>query len=87
MRLNVMAFALTCSLLWGSGVFICAWWIMSFDGRGVDLGVLSHVYRGYAATPMGSVIGLVWGLADGFGGGLIFAWLYNLLSGRSKTGA
>ena len=84
MRLNVMAFAITTSLVWGVGVFLCAWWIIAFDGQGVDLGVISHMYRGFTATPMGTVIGLVWALADGFFGGLIFAWLYNLLCGRPK---
>lgn len=87
MKLNVFAFAVTCALVWGFGVFICVWWIIAFDGQGVDPGVFGHVYRGLSITPMGSVIGLVWALADGFFGGLIFAWLYNLLTGRSKAGA
>lgn len=82
MKLNVRACALACSLLWGFGVFLMSWWIMLFDGQGVSPGVLGHVYRGFAITPMGSVIGLIWALADGFVGGLIFAWLYNLLAAR-----
>jgi hypothetical protein len=31
-------------------------------------------------TPVGSLIGMVWGLIDAGIGGAIFAWLYNLLS-------
>ena len=80
MKLMVLPFAFTCSLLWGFGVFVLAWWIMAFDGRGVDPGVLGHVYRGFAITPVGSFIGLGWALVDGFFGGLIFAWLYNWLT-------
>ena len=34
---------------------------------------------------MGSVIGLVWALADGFVGGLVFAWLYNRIAGRTAA--
>lgn len=43
--------------------------------------VLGHVYRGFNISPLGSVIGLVWGLCDGFIGGLILAVIYNLLVG------
>jgi len=33
-------------------------------------------------SPLGSLIGLVWGFVDGLIGGAIFAWLYNLLAAR-----
>lgn len=82
MRLNTLAFASTCSLVWGFGLFLLVWWIIAFDGQGVSPGILGHVYRGFTITPMGSVIGLFYALVDGFVGGLIFAWLYNLLSAR-----
>jgi hypothetical protein len=82
MRFNVKAFALTCSLLWGFSVFFLTWWIMMLDGQHADPGMLGHIYRGFSITPMGSVIGLVYALVDGFIGGLIFAWLYNLLANR-----
>jgi hypothetical protein len=36
-------------------------------------------------SPLGSVIGLLWGLVDGFIGGLVFAWLYNLLVPKKST--
>lgn len=86
MRLNTLAFAFTCSLLWGFGVFLLAWWIMAFDGRGVDAGILGHIYRGFAITPMGSVIGLLYALVDGFVGGWLFAWLYNVLNAYFDKG-
>lgn len=87
MKLNIRAFAITCALVWGSGIFVMAWWIMAFDGRGVDPGILGHVYRGFSITPMGSLIGLAWAVADGFIGGSIFAWLYNLLVGKLTAAA
>ena len=40
---------------------------------------------GYSISPMGSVIGLLWALADGFVGGAIFAWLYNRITGKSPA--
>ncbi len=81
-RLHVLSFALACGLIWGLGVFVLTWWVIWFDGTSPDVTFLGRVYRGYAITPAGSAIGLVWGLADGCVGGAIFAWLYNLLAGR-----
>lgn len=34
-------------------------------------------------SPAGSVIGLLWALADGLFFGAIFAWLYNSIAGRA----
>ena len=43
----------------------------------------TQLYRGYSLTPLGSVIGLLWGLPDAALGGAVFAWLYNRLAGRN----
>ena len=86
MKLNVLAFGLACGLVWGLGVFCLPWWVMAFEGATGDLMVLGHIYRGFNISPLGSVIGLVWGLFDGFFGGLILAAIYNLLVGcRLRT--
>ncbi|MFH1372053.1 MAG: bacteriophage holin [Planctomycetota bacterium] len=85
MKLNVKAFALACGLMWGFGVFCLAWWIMLFEGATGEVTILGHLYRGFNISPLGSVIGLVWALADGAIGGAIFAWLYNILAAK-KTG-
>ena len=82
MKFNVVAFGLACGLVWGFGVFCLAWWVMAFEGATGDLMVLGHLYRGFNVSPVGSVIGLVWGLFDGFVGGALLAWLYNRLAGR-----
>jgi hypothetical protein len=73
---------LACGLLWGLGVFCLAWWVMAFEGATGDLMMLGHVYRGFNISPLGSVIGLAWGLADGFIAGLILAAIYNFLASR-----
>ncbi|MGD2083763.1 MAG: bacteriophage holin [Chromatiales bacterium] len=86
MKLNVRAFALTCALLWGLGVFILTWWIIAFDGPTGEITWLGRVYRGYSISPTGSVIGLLWAFLDGLAGGAVFAWLYNLLA-RSRGSA
>ncbi len=84
MKLNVRAFGLTCGLLWGLGMFFVTWWIIAFDGQSADPNFINRVYRGYAMTTVGSFIGLAWGFFDGLVGGVIFAWLYNILAGKKN---
>ena len=83
MKLDIKAFAITCSLIWGFGVFFLTWWVIMFDGATGEVTLLGRLYRGYSISPQGSVIGLLWALADGFVGGAIFAWLYNRIAGKS----
>lgn len=80
MRLNVKAFALTCALVWGPGLFLLTWWVIAFEGATGEVTLVGRIYRGYNLSPMGSVIGLVWAFLDGLIGGAIFAWLYNTLA-------
>ncbi len=84
MKLNIKAFAFACGLVWGFGLFLMTWWIIAFEGATGEVTMIGRLYRGYTITPIGSVIGLGWGFFDGFLGGLIFAWLYNLLTGVYK---
>jgi hypothetical protein len=85
MKLNIKAFAITCALMWGLGVFCLAWWIMLFEGATGEVPFLGHLYRGFNISPLGSVIGLVWAFFDALIGGAIFAWLYNLLVSRCSA--
>jgi len=82
MRLNVKAFALACGLVWGLGLFILTWWIIAFDGSSNEITLIGRLYRGYNISPLGSIIGLVWALADGTVGGAIFAAFYNWIARR-----
>jgi hypothetical protein len=82
MKLNIKAFAITCGLIWGVGVFLLTWWIIAFEGSTGEVPFLGRLYRGYNISPMGSIIGLIWALIDGGIGGAIFAWLYNLIAGQ-----
>jgi hypothetical protein len=82
MKLNVKAFALSCALIWGLGLFILTWWIIAFDGSTGEATLIGRLYRGYSISPAGSIIGLAWGSVDGLVGGALFAWLYNLFAGR-----
>ena len=81
MKLNVKAFGLACGLIWGLGLFFLTWWVIAFEGTTHQITMIGHLYRGYNISPMGSVIGLGWGFFDALIGGVVFAWLYNLLTG------
>jgi hypothetical protein len=82
MKLNVKAFALTCGIIWGAGLFLLTWWIIAFEGVTGEATLIGRLYKGYSISPLGSIIGLVWAFVDGLIGGAVFAWLYNLFAGR-----
>ncbi|WP_455242543.1 bacteriophage holin [Petrachloros mirabilis] len=82
MKLNVKAWALTCGLMWGLGLFFLTWWIIAFDGSTGEVTLIGRLYRGYSISPMGSLVGTIWAFFDGLIGGAIFAWLYNRLLPR-----
>jgi hypothetical protein len=82
MKLNIKAFALTCGILWGLGLFFLTWWLIAFGGSTGTPTLISKVYLGYTISPIGSVIGLVYAFVNGLIGGAIFAWLYNKIVGE-----
>jgi hypothetical protein len=84
-KLNIKAFALTCGIVWGLGLFFLTWWIIAFDGSGNSPMLLGRIYRGYSISPVGSLVGLVWAFFDGLVGGAIFAWVYNRFAGSLRT--
>lgn len=77
MKLNVKAFGLAFGVLWGCGIFFLTWYLIMLEGTSPDVTLLGRVYLGHTLTPVGSLIGLAWGLCDGFIGGALLAWLYN----------
>lgn len=52
-------------------------------GWGAEVvGLLSSIYLGFSATPVGSITGAFWGAADGFIIGYLLAWIYNRMLER-----
>ena len=82
MKLNVKAFALTCGLVFGFGLFFLTWWIIAFDGATGEATFIGRIYRGYTISPGGSGIGFCWAFADWLIGGAIFGWVYNGIASR-----
>jgi hypothetical protein len=84
MKLNIKAFALTCGIIWGVGLFFLTWWLIAFDGATGEPTFIGKLYRGYTVSPIGSVIGLIYAFFDALIGGAIFAWLYNRIAGCAE---
>ena len=88
MKLNIKAFAFTLGIVWGLLVFLYTWWVI-VQGAYFNLELpaqkvfLSYIYPFYDISPLGSVIGLLYGVIDGLIVGAATAWLYNLISAKS----
>ncbi|MFC2137595.1 bacteriophage holin [Bacteroidota bacterium] len=86
MKLNVKAMAITMAIIGGLGLFCLTWWIILFEGASVEPNLISKIYRGYTFSPLGSIIGMIWGFADGAIGGVCIAWIYNAFVSRNNDG-
>ena len=77
MKLNIKVMAIAFGLVLGISLFVITWWIILLEGSSNSTTFIGKFYLGYSLTPIGSIIGFVWGLVDGAIGGAMFAWLYN----------
>jgi hypothetical protein len=85
MRLNTIAVAVALGILWGACLLLVGVANMIWPSYGqAFLQLCASIYPGYhPGTGVGSaVIGTIYALVDGFIGGVIFGWLYNLLVGE-----
>ena len=85
MKVNVKALGFTIALLWGGIVLLVGLGNLAFPGYGsAFLEVVASIYPGYQASPsIGElIVGVLYALVDGFIGGLIAGWLYNLFASR-----
>ncbi|MBT3350130.1 MAG: bacteriophage holin [Nitrospinaceae bacterium] len=84
MRLDPLRLGLAFGILWAFGVAFLACMARLF-GWGVPVvEIIASVYIGFSITWAGLLAGVLWGLADGFIGGFLIAWLYNLLLPTDK---
>lgn len=79
-KLDIKAFGLSLGIIWSLGVFLIGILSLLLNWGIPFVDLLSSFYKGYSATLTGSFIGAIWGFADAFVGGILFAWLYNKLS-------
>ena len=87
MKLSVKGMALAFAILWGGGVMLFVGLGNLCCGYGQPfLDLMASLYPGYGGG--GSVrellIGVGYGILDGFIGGAVLAWIYNLCAGRGR---
>ena len=82
MRLDIKAFGLACGIVWGLAVLLGTLWLIVSGSGGTVIRYLDNFYIGYSFSVVGAFIGGIWGFVDGFLGGALLAWLYNLFAGR-----
>lgn len=83
MQLSTRGLALASALLWGGAVLCTGLVHLAFPLYGTSfLDWVASIYPGvHGAQNLGDVfVGLGYALVDGGLGGLVFAWLYNLVA-------
>jgi len=88
MKINIKALSLTVAIVWGGSILLIGLANLIWIGYGTDfLEVASSIYPGYQGpSSFGQVIvGTLYGVVDGFVGGLIIGWLYNLFIPKSSV--
>ena len=77
-RLSAISIAIAMGVV--SALWMCLFaWSAYMYGHGVAMvAQWGEIFRGYAPTINGGLIGAAWGFVDGFVCGLVFAWIYNL---------
>ncbi len=79
MRFHTLRLGLAVGIVCAFGVLLLGGAAIAFDWGTPAVQLLGSVYLGFAPTPMGLLIGAIWGFADGLIGGFLIAWVYNRL--------
>ncbi len=88
MRMDIKALSLTVAIVWGGSILLIGLANLIWTTYGVAfLEVAASIYPGYrGSSSFGQVIvGTLYGLVDGFIGGLIIGGLYNLFVPKSSA--
>ena len=84
-RLNIISFGIAFGIVTGL-FFFGIGLLAAFFGIGNGIvEQMSTLYLEYDVTLLGSFIGGLWGLVDGFIGGVIIAYVYNLIQKARKN--
>lgn len=82
MKLNALKLGLAAGIFWGLSLFVLTFANLWFDDyAGEWLRLMGNTYPGYELSPVGSIVGLIYGFFVGFISIGIFAWIYNKLVG------
>ncbi len=80
MKLCAKSLGIAAGIMWGVSMFVMTW-VSMYTGYGaLWLEVMASVYPGFDISPVGSVVGLIYGFLDCFIGFFIVGWIYNKVS-------
>ena len=80
--MSIRSVGLTTGIFGAITMFLLAWWLILSGNVEGPITLVERVYIGYSFTPMGSIIGALYGFVDWGIAGALFAWLYNLINKR-----
>ena len=80
--MSIRSVGLTAGIFGAASMFFLAWWLIFTGNAEGPITLFERIYIGYSFTPVGSVIGAVWGFVDFGIAGALFAWLYNCINKR-----
>ena len=86
-KLSVVGLGIAGGAVWGAGVFLVGVINLIVPTYGLTfLWLVSSIYPGYKADPtlISVLIGTLYAIVDGFIGGALLAWFYNLGSSVIK---
>ena len=78
--LSIRACGLTLGIFGAFSMFFLAWWLILTGNAEGPTTLFERIYIGYSYTPLGSLIGAVYGFVDWGIAGAVFAWLYNKIN-------
>ena len=78
--MSIQSFGLTTAIFGALSMFILTWWLIINGNAEGPITLFERIYIGYSFTPMGSIIGAVWGFVDLGIAGVIIAWLFNKIN-------
>ena len=78
--MSIRSDALTAGIMGSLSMFFLAWWLIIIGNAEGPTTLFERIYIGYRFTPIGRIIGALWGFIDFGIAGAIFAWLYNRIN-------
>lgn len=77
MRLSPTRLGFALGSTWGLGIFLITLIAIAQGQDGIVFDLI-RIYPGYELTITGAALGFLWGFIDGFFGGYMIAWFYNI---------
>ena len=85
MRINAVKFGIAFGIIYAVVFFVLGILAALFGWGAEFMALMEKLYLGFGPTPLGAVIGAVWGFVIGFAFFGAGAWIYNRLIGRAQA--